>query len=340
VDAIVAERSRSSELRYFLERVDEIILGSRKTADLLGGILPVLEDGLDLVKARFLYSEDHPVASLLDWNTPPGVAPLPPSFRGHEILKEGAFMLGGDACCPLAEGLFGEDIARIGAAAALPVAVKGEAVGLLCLGMGATGRYADSDIAELVVFVTNRTALGLANAWDHERGSGGGAFVHDDRTCSDAMFQRFLEYEYRRAWRYGHSFSLMALAWEPTGDAAGPPAEKVSDALCRDLRVTDTVGSGEDNLLWVLLPHTDGFQAQTVAGRLKTLVEVTFEGELVLYSGVTGFTRDAAVPSVMVREARRALHEARGVNLEMDVDFFDVDEEESEILGVVPVPGV
>ena len=116
-DMIFQLHQRSEEIRSHLAKIDHILLTSRSVAALTDRVVGVLEQEFDLVSARILLREDHPVASSLKWASSSGSGILPPEFLANESLIVADPFVLDDPSGDLAHALFGDSASLVSSAA-------------------------------------------------------------------------------------------------------------------------------------------------------------------------------------------------------------------------------
>ncbi len=309
-DVIFELHQRSENIRAHLEKIDRLLLTSRTVRGLLAETTRLLREDLDLVSVRILIREDHPIISLIDYDPPMSVGTCSPdAFENGGIFPGDPYILD-DPCGELAAGLFGEEACLAASAAVAVLCAENDYLGLLCLGSNDPSRYCGGMNTDLIAGLATKIALGVRNAWDHERNNMEAIHAAGDGLYGEVFFLEFLRREFDRAWRYERPFSLGALSWRfDSGDMRQRQSD-TAQFLASCVRSTDIVAPGDDVMLWALLPETGLADAHIVFERLMESAARRFCGDITLNAGVTELSRSAVVPSMMIREARRALREA------------------------------
>lgn len=307
-------QQRSEEIRYLLEKIDHVLLTSRSASDLALRIVKILKEEFDLAAVQILFRDDHPIASKFAWSTPVGVGLIPPDLMdAEELFSEDPFVLD-DPSGPLAHSLFGDPALPLSSATVATLSANGHELGLLCLGSSDPGRYWCGMNTELIASLATKISLGILNAWDHETRMRDALLACGEGPYTEAFFLEYLQKELNRSWRTLTPFSLMALEWHPHAEGCSPAREQVVALVQSNLRSEDIVAESESGNLWVLLPHTNIEHAKAVGERLSDRVREEFQDRGVLSAGITQFSRYAGVASALLRQAERALAEARGAN--------------------------
>jgi hypothetical protein len=274
-------------------------------------LIRALKASLDLVAVRILYREDHPIASLLQWDPPEGARLIPAGFLEDEGLVDSEPFVLDDPSGELAHNLF-DDAARLVASAAVAVlCVDDEELGVLCLGSDDPVRYCGGMNTELIASLARNISLGIQNARDHEKRNEEAIAGRVDGVYSEAFFRSILRREFDRAWRYGRPFCLMALSWAFYSATDRRPNDEIMALLRSSIRSSDLVAHGAGATLWVLLPESDRNASFTLAQRLTELVGDTYAGTIALHAGITEFSRAAPVASALMAQTRVALEEAQ-----------------------------
>jgi uncharacterized protein YigA (DUF484 family) len=310
-DMIFRLQQRSEEIRCHLERIDHILLTSRSVNSLAESIIATLETELDLVAVRFLFKEDHPVASIFRRHESYGTGIISEDFLDNEGLFRGEPFVLDDPAGGLAHRLFGDAAALIASAAVAPLCHEDEELGLLCLGSDDPCRYCGGMNTELIASMSAKISLGFLNAWDHQNSARRAFTTGIDGVYTESFFNEYLEKEFNRSWRNGATFSLVALSWKSAYPDASPcPDPEVLDLLQGRLRSSDLAAQGEAVKLWVLLSDTDWAGAEIVGKRLIDMSMEHFNGDISLHIGIVEFSRSAPVCSTLLQYARSALDEA------------------------------
>jgi len=310
IDMVFRLQQRSDEIRSHLEKIDRVLLSSRTVAGLTRAVVGLLERDLDLVAARILFKEDHPLGALLLWDPPEGAGMIPADFLESEGLFGADPFILDDLSGELSETLFGECSPFVASAALAVLSVDDRELGVLCLGSDDPSRYRGGMNTEIIASLADKIALGIRNAWDHERLSEEALSGTADGVASEALFREALQWEFHRAWRYGRPFAVMGLSWSDEGRETTTLSD-VKQLVRRNLRSCDLVAEADDVDLWVLLPEVGVEGARAAAERLTKIFQKTFAGGIMLHAGLTEYSTAAAVAAVLVREARQAVEEAR-----------------------------
>jgi uncharacterized protein YigA (DUF484 family) len=310
-DMIFRLHQRSEEIRAHLERIDRILLNSRSVEALADSIVAVLETELDLVAVRFLFKEDHPIASIFRRHPSHGVGIISEDFLDNEgLFRSEPFVLD-DPAGNLSHRLFGDTASLIASAAVAPLCHEEEELGLLCLGSDDPCRYCGGMNTDLIASMAAKISLGILNAWAHQNSVRRAFTTGIDEVYTEPFFNEYLEKEFSRAWRSSATFSLLAVSWRPAyQEASACPDAEVIELLQTHLRSSDLAAHGEAVKLWVLLPDTSVAGAEAAGKRLTDVITQYFDGELNLYIGSTEFSRSAPVSFTLVQLARSALEEA------------------------------
>ncbi|MCA1961409.1 MAG: DUF484 family protein [Desulfomonile sp.] len=311
IDMVFRLQQRSEEIRSHLEKIDRVLLSSRTVAGLTRAVVELLEHDLDLVAARILFKENHPLGALLLWDPPEGAGMIPADFlEGEGLSGTDPFILD-DLSGELSATLFGECSPLVASAALAVLSVDNTELGVLCLGSDDPGRYRGGMNTEIIASLADKIALGIRNAWDHEKLSEDALCGTRDGVVSEAFFREALQWEFHRAWRYGRPFALLGLSWRDEAEETITSSD-VKEVVRRNLRSCDLVSEGDDVKLWVMLPEVGIEGARAAAERLVKIFQKTFAGRLMLHAGLTEYSTAAAVSTVLIRTTRQALEEARG----------------------------
>jgi uncharacterized protein YigA (DUF484 family) len=308
-DMVFQLHQRSEEIRTHLERIDGILLKSRTVDGLIERVTGVLEKDLDLAVARILIRADHPVASLFRRVSPSGGGVIPSHFLANESVTTDPFVLD-DPAGDLSYTLFGESDAVIGSAAVASLCPGNEDLGLLCLGSSDPHRYCGGMNTDLIASLAEKIALGIKNAWDHENAVKGMLRKHSQGVFTETFFLEYLDKEFHRAWRTRRPFSLAAMSWSSPESGCSPSPAEVTDLVLKNIRSGDVAAHGDTVSFWFLLPDTDANAAKNIAQRLLDAADERFDGELVLHVGMTEFSKDSTVLSMLIDRAKSALHKA------------------------------
>lgn len=309
IDMIFQLQQRSEEIRAHLEKIDHALLSSRTVAGLTRSVVALLERDLDLVAARILFQEDHPLASLLLWDPPEGAGIVPADFLESEGLCGGDPFILDDLSGELSSMLFGDRSGLVASAALAVLSADNVEVGVLCLGSDDPCRYRGGMNTEIIASLADKIALGIANAWDHEKRFEDALTGATEGIAAEAFFREALQWEFHRACRYRGPFALMGLSWLIDGQEV-VTRDRITRLVRRNVRSSDLVGEGEGVGLWVLLPESGVAGARQAAERLTEVFRTTFGGRAALYVGLTEYSTKAAVASVLLQEARLAVEEA------------------------------
>jgi len=309
IDMIFRLQQRSEEIRSHLEKIDHVLLSSRTVAGLTRAVVGLLECDLDLVAARILFKQDHPLASLLLWDPPEGAGIIPADFLDSEGLCGCDPFILDDLSGELSATLFGERSVLVSSAALAILSADNGEVGVLCLGSDDPDRYRGGMNTDIIASLADKIALGIRNAWDHEKLSEEALSGTADGVRAEAFFRESLEWEFQRAWRYRRPFAVMGLSWRGDEEEGTPPSE-VKHLVRRNMRSCDLVAEGDDVDLWVLFPETDVAGARAAAERLTAMFQEAFSGRVTLHAGLTEYSTAAAVASTLMHEARLAVEEA------------------------------
>ncbi len=309
-DMIFRLHQRSEEIRASLDRIDRILLNSRTVAGLIESVVTVLENELDLVAVRVLFTDAHPLATILADCVPLSVGTVPVDVaESGGFFRAEPFVLD-DPSGDLAYALFGESSALVSSAVVASLGPERDELGLLCLGSADPSRYCGGMNTDLIAELADKLALGIRNAWDHETRIQRALVPGLDGIYSEPFFREYLHKEFNRAWRHHACFCLMAVSWRSCPPSAPAGFDEVPETLLKHVRSADLVALGELINLWILMPETDLPAAKTVADRLIAAARDRWGAPLSLYIGITGFSRCATVASLLTRHARLALDEA------------------------------
>jgi uncharacterized protein YigA (DUF484 family) len=309
-DMVFQLHQRSQEIRTHLEKIDGILLTSRTVAGLIERVTDVLENDLDLVATRILIRADHPVSSIFGRTSPLGGAIIPSHFLANESITTDPFILD-DPSGDLSHTLFGESTSVIGSAAVAYLCPDKEELGLLCLGSSDPRRYCGDMSTDLIASLAEKIALGIKNAWDHENALKGMLRKHSQGVFTETFFLEYLEKEFDRAWRNRRPFSLAVLSWSSSEPGGSPSSAEVTDFVIENMRSADVAAHGDTVSFWFLLPDTDANAAKNMAQRLLDAADERFDGDLVLHVGITEFSKDAPVLSMLIDRAKSALRKAQ-----------------------------
>jgi uncharacterized protein YigA (DUF484 family) len=306
-DMIFQLHQRSEEIRSHLDHIDRLLLKSRTLADVVERLIAALESEFDLTAARILFRPDHPVAQIIKCAASRGTGITPPVFTEREtVFPSGPFVLD-DPNGDLSRSLFGEATPLLSSAVAVNLCVDGNELGLLCLGSNDPNRYCGGMNTDLIASLADKVALGIQNAWDHERQARKSLLGCVEGIYRESFFREYLATEFHRSWRSRGVFSLIALSW--TSSPASRSYEVVAEQIRAQLRSSDVVAEDDSARLWILLPDTDVNGASGVAERLSRVV-AEFDQEIMLHFGITAFSREAASVHALMNRAQAALTEA------------------------------
>jgi len=309
-DMIFRLHQKSEEIRAQLDKIDTILLSARTVAGLADELVQTLERDLDLVCARLLIRDGHPMASAVRMNAPRGTGIIPDDFMEYDAsLRSEAFVLD-DPSGELARSLFGDSVSMVASAAVAYLWLKNEDLGLLCLGSNDPCRYCGDMNTDLIVQVASKISLGFCNAWDHESAIKQAIETPDSEIYSDRFFKAYLAKEFARAWRSHACFSLMAVSAEAGSLDTTLCEEQVIGLLQSTIRSSDLVAQGDTSQFWVLLPDTDAEEAKCAALRLVEGSCKLWRGNTSLHVGITEFSRNAPAHTILLQNARDALQEA------------------------------
>jgi hypothetical protein len=309
-DMIFQLNQRAAEIRLLIDRIDRLILRSRSVGALSDRILCCLEDEMDLLAARILIRENHPIASILEHRELPGIGKLPSGFLENEGFYDVSTFVLDDPAGELSNTLFQEDAQHVSSAAVARLFTYDEAIGLLCLASDDPTRYCGGANTDLVATLADRIALGLRNAWDHERGRTAALYGKHPGLFSRALFDELLSKECYRALRYDGDFSLAAISWSCAHEDEGPLGDQVIDLLVNNVRCSDIAAQGDRVKLWMLLPNTDEEGAAVLVRRLFRFTADFFSDKISLHAGVARMSKQTTEPSALADCARRALESA------------------------------
>jgi uncharacterized protein YigA (DUF484 family) len=307
-DMIFQLHQRSEEIRSHLDNIDRLLLKSRTLEGLLQRLITALESEFDLTAVRILFRQDHPVAEISKWVAPRGTGIAPPGFIDRESLfPSGPFVLD-DPNGDLSRSLFGEAASFLCSAVAANLCVDGKELGLLCLGSDDPNRYCGGMNTDLIASLADKVALGIQNAWDHEKRAHKSLVGCVEGIYCESFFREYLAKEFHLAWRSRNVFSLMALSW--TSSPTDRSFEEVAEQIRAQLRSSDLAAEDDSGRLWILLPETDANGASVVAERLTRGVVEEFDQEVVVHFGITAFSSEAASVHTLLNRAQAALTEA------------------------------
>jgi uncharacterized protein YigA (DUF484 family) len=308
-DMVFQLHQRSEEIRTCLGKIDGILLNSRSVAGLIDRVTKTLETDLDLAAARILIRADHPVSFVFDRMSSSRGGIIPGHFLANESVTSDPFILD-DPSGDLAQTLFGEAAGVMGSAAVAYLCVDQQEVGLLCLGSSDPRRYCGDMNTDLIAAVAEKLALGIKNAWDHENAIKKMIRKHGQGIFTETFFLECLDKEFLRAWRNRRPFSLAAMSWSSPKPGCSPSSAEVTDLILRNVRSADLVAHGDTVAFWFLLPDTAASAAKNMAQRLRDAAGERFDGDLELHVGITEFSKDATILSMLVDKAKSALREA------------------------------
>lgn len=309
-DMVFQVHQRSEEIRNTLQRIDRVLLSSRTVVGLIERVIEIMENNMDLVAVRFLFRNDHPLGEAFAFEQPRGIGMLPLDTSTPEsLLLSEPFVLdephGG-----LARTLFGDATHSVASAVVAPLRVGQDSLGLMGLGSDNPDRYYEGVPTDLIASMAEKIALGIQNAWEHESVDRRSLMGWTAGIYTETFFHEYLRKEFSRSWRSHAVFSLMALSWQ---EREGSPSSLDGDimALVQSYtRSSDVLAEGETVKLWLLLPNTDTEGARSAAERLYTAIMEVFGDSLNVGIGISAFSREATVVSLLVNHARWALEEA------------------------------
>jgi GGDEF domain-containing protein/uncharacterized protein YigA (DUF484 family) len=307
-DMIFQLHQRSEEIRSHLEHIDRLLLKSRTVAGLVQELIAALESEFDLMAARILFRQDHPVAETIKCAAPTGTGITPPgSIERENLPPSGPFVLD-DPNGDLSRSLFGEAASLLSSAVAANLSVDGNELGLLCLGSDDPNRYCGGMNTDLIASLADKIALGIQNAWDHESRGRKSLVGRVEGIYCESFFREYLAKEFHRSWRSHNVFSLMALSW--TSSLTDRSFEEVAEQIRAQLRSSDVVAEDDSARVWILLPDTDVDGANAVAERLSRSMSEEFDQEVTLHFGIAAFSRQATSVHTLMNRAQAALTEA------------------------------
>ena len=134
-------------------------------------------------------------------------------------------------------------------------------------------------------------------------------------------FQERLVEECRRSARYHQPLSLLLLDvdhFKQFNDTFGHPAgdevlKRVSTILQANVRTTDFVARYGGEEFAILLPETDAPRAIEAAERIRAAVAQEEQPQITVSGGVASLQNSAAMPSLLVQEADRALYVSKSL---------------------------
>jgi uncharacterized protein YigA (DUF484 family) len=309
-DMIFQLHQRSEETRRRLDQIDRALLSSRTVVGLLETVTQTLQKDMDLVAVRFLFKEDHALASAFEVHEPENTGLIPRALLEHASLFHGDPYILDDPSGELGEILFGDAAAQVASAVVVTLDAHAEELGLLCLGSDDPCRYCGGMNTELITALADKISLGLQNAWDHEIRVRQALMGDVQGVYSEAFLKEYLKKEFQRSWRTYRTFSLMAVAWGFSYAMESQVEPDLVSLITSNLRAADVVAEGETVNLWVLLPDTDLQGARTAADRIVKRIGENAGSSAQIFIGVTAFSRDAVTTHKLMRQARIALGEA------------------------------
>jgi uncharacterized protein YigA (DUF484 family) len=309
-DMLFRVHQRSEELRGTLEKIDRVLIISRTVVGLVHRVIEIMQTEMDLISVRFLFREDHPIGDAFYFEVPPGIGTIPQALDEHEQLFQSDPYVLDEPYGPLARCLFGDASAFVASAAVASLRVEHEHLGLICLGSDDPDRYCGGINTDLIATLAEKMALGIKNAWDHECVDRRSLMGWTDGAYTESFFREYVRKEFYRSWRRHSVFAVMALSWRQTQDCPSSFHGDVMSLVQSQVRASDVVAEGETVKLWLLLPETGMDGARCAAERIKLALHGSFGDRLRSAIGITEFSRDAAVMSMLMNHARLALNEA------------------------------
>lgn len=309
-DMIFRVHQRSEELRGTLERIDRVLIGSRTVVGLVQRVIEIMQSEMDLVSVRFLFREDHPIGDAFYFEVPPGIGTIPQGLAESEHLFQCDPYVLDEPYGPLARSLFCEASSFVASAALASLRAEHEDLGLLCLGSDDPDRYCGGINTELIASLAEKITLGIKNAWDHECVDRRSLMGWTDGIYTESFFREYVRKEFYRSWRTQEVFSVMALSWQPLEECPSSVEGEVMSLVQSQIRSADIIAEGDTVKLWLLLPETDTDGARCAAERLQVALQASFGDRLRSGIGITAFSREAAVVSMLMGHARTALGEA------------------------------
>jgi len=309
-DMIFRLHQRSEDTRRHLDNIDRVLLTSRSTAELARRVLRILQTDMNLVSARILIQEGHPIAGFLSESPISGFSVISPDIMENAGLTGNDPFVLNDPSGPLATHLFGEAADMISSAAVASLLTEEGELGLLCLGSDDPSHYCGGMNTHLISSLAEKISLGLANAWGHETAAARALCPEVDGLFTEAFFGEYVQKEFYRAWRYGGLFSLMAIGWQPVSLQTQPEFNSVAELVIKNLRASDAAATCAAGNLWVLLPSTSPENAARFAERLIRIGAERYMGLLVFHVGITAFSTEATVAHSLFKQAATALEEA------------------------------
>jgi uncharacterized protein YigA (DUF484 family) len=306
-DMVFQLHQRSEEIRIHLSKIDEILMKSRTVAGLIERVTQYLERDLDLAAARVFIRGDNAVSSVISRMAPFGGGIIPNCFPAYEGGTTDPFILD-DPSGDLSFTFFGGCTSVIGSAAIAYLSPDDDKLGLLCLGSSDPRRYCGDMNTDLIAGLAEKIGLGIKNAWDHENAVRRMLKGHAQGVFSEAFFMDYLQKEFQRTWRNRRPFSLAAMSWSsPEGC---PASKEITELVSANIRSSDIVAQGDTVSLWALLPDTDAETAKNMAQRIAATADERFHGDPSLHVGITEFSKEAAVLSTLIDQAKAALRKA------------------------------
>lgn len=308
LDLLVQIQQRGEEIRTQLNKIDAILLQSRTVAALIERVIRVLEHDLDLTMVRILLQADHPVSRAFRWISSPGSGLISRDHPINDFVSLSPHVLD-DPSGALSASLFGESASTIGSAVLAHLCAGQEDLGLMCLASSNPRRYFDGMNMELIAGLADKIALGINNAWEHENATRNLLHNHELGIFTETFFLEYLGKEFNRAWRNRRPFSLVAMSWSSAVPGI-PSSGQVTECVLRNIRSADVAAQAGPSSFLLLLPDTPVNGAMSVMERLTAVASEQFHENFVLRAGVTEFSKDSAVVSVLLDRARSALHKA------------------------------
>lgn len=218
-------------------------------------------------------------------------------------------------------------LAAVGAESclAVPVLVSNRVMGSVQLFASRPGAFSPEDAQ--MMWLLARVAESLLTREYSNEGLMHFAFTdHLTGLRSRGYFEQQLEMEIKRAQRNGEQFALLMLDidhFKRLNDTFGhhlgdKTLRRVAAALTEDMREVDTVARYGGEEFVIILPDTTAAEAHAVAQRIRLAVEQTgvpvgsgVTETITISIGLAVFDADAATKSGLMRNADRALYQAK-----------------------------